>query len=209
MYHSGNEFPYQYLIDDLDLKSFECAKDSHGNNFSTFATNSQKRVSHITRILEIFNQENPSKAIQIQALEGGPPITTFGRNSNYTKNLIIQAIKEASEKKRNGLDVFYKIWNKEIQRLIDEDEEIERYADDCAVQEAVMQEDPSAFQCSGDQSIGYALAKSTSRATRLLEIDMTPSSLNPVSSKRNHLSSTKPTSLTGKLSDYINSSYSF
>jgi sulfatase maturation enzyme AslB (radical SAM superfamily) len=204
MYHSGNEFPYQYLMDDLDLKSFECAKDPHGNNFSTFTTNTQKRVSHITRILETFNQENPSKAIQIEALAEGLPIKTFDKNSNYQKHHIILAIREASEKKRKGIDVFYRIWNKKIQIRIDDYEEMEREAEDCAVQEVVMQEDPSAFQCSGDQSIRSASAKSTSRATRLLETDMIPSSLNPVSSKRNPLSSTKPASLAGKLSLYIN-----
>ena len=204
MYHSGNEFPYQRLVDELDLKSFECAKDSHGNNYSTFTINNEKRVSHITRILETFNQENPSKAIMIEAMRGDPPITTFDIRSKYTKHYIILAIREASEKKRKGIDVFYRKWNKEIQRRIDDDEERERYAEDCAVQEVVMQEDPSAFQCSGYQAVGSVSAKSTSRATRLLEIDMIPSSLNPVGSKRSHLSSTKPAGLTGKLSLYIN-----
>ena len=165
------------------------------------------------RIIKKFNEDNPSRVIHIEEKSAlgdeDSPITTFDMNSDYKNHYIIVAIREASEKKRRGVDVFYRKWNEAIQKQIDDEEERERYAEDCAVQEAVMQEDPSAFQCSGDQVVGSVSAQSTSRAACFLEINMVPSSLNPVNSKQNHLPSTKPAGLTGELFLYINLFCSF
>ena len=76
------------------------------------------------RIIKKFNQENPSRVIHIEeesALGGeDSPITTFDMNSDYKNHYIIVAIREASEKKRRGVDVFYRKWNKDIQRQLDD-----------------------------------------------------------------------------------------
>jgi hypothetical protein len=146
MFHSGNEFPIREMKNDLDLTHFECTRDSHGNNFTFFETSAPKRVNQILHVFQEFNRNYPSKAIQI---EGGlglyPPIVTFSIHENHKKHHIFLKIKSAEEAKQSGLDVSYKIWTPAIQKQLDRNEDHARYEADNNVQDAVMEEDPSAF----------------------------------------------------------------
>jgi len=193
MFHGGNEFPVQQLKDVLGLKQFECTKDSHGNNFSMFTTRKQKRVNQIMQRPEEFNRDYPAKAIQIDGGLGmDPPIVTFCIHSNYKEHHIFRKIKTAREAKKAGRDVPYKIWNLDIQKQLDRDEQMGRDEADYNEQEAAMQEDPSAFQCPVDQDAGTPCSsKASTKLRRLLETDMVPSSFNPVCPKQRRATHTK------------------
>jgi hypothetical protein len=146
MFHSGNEFPIREMKNDLRLTNFECTRDSHGNNFTFFETSAPKRVNQILHAFQEFNRNYPSRAIQI---EGGlgldSPIETFSIRDNYKQHHVYLKIKSAEAAKQSGLDVSYKIWTPAIQKQLDRDQEIARQEEDLNVQEAVMDEDPSAF----------------------------------------------------------------
>jgi hypothetical protein len=195
MFHGGNEFPFEKLKDVLGLKLFECTKDSHGNNFSMFTTVKQKRVSQILQHLEEFNRDYPAKAIQ---LDGGLgmelPIVTFNVHSNYRQHHIFRKIKQASEAKKAGSDVPYTVWTLDIQTQRDGDELMERYEADYSEQQAVMQDEPSSFQCQDDQNVMGLSSRATTKLRRLLDTDMVPSSFNPVGPKEQRATRTKTSS---------------
>ena len=209
MFHSGNEFPIQEMKDVLDFTHFECTQDSHGNNFTFFITGGQKRVNQILQVFQEFNQDYPSKAIQ---LEGGlgldPPIVTFSIHNNYKQHHVYLKIKSAEAAKQAGQDVPYKIWTPAIQKQLDSKEAHARSEADYRVQEAVMEEDPSAFNlgdeeivetCAldNDQTVIYgdlltdASFRAKTKLRRQLETDMVPSSFNPVCPKQLRATRTK------------------
>ncbi len=121
MFHSGNEFPIREMKNDLGLTNFECTRDSHGNNFTFFETSALKRVNQILHAFQKFNQDYPSKAIQI---EGGlgldPPIVTFNIHDNYQQHHIYLKIQAAKQAKQSGQDVNYMIWTLKMEKQIDD-----------------------------------------------------------------------------------------
>ena len=117
MFHSGNEFPIQEMKNDLGLTNFECTRDSHGNNFTFFETSAPRRVNQILHKFQKFNQDYPSKAIQIEGgLDLGPPIVTFGIHDNYQQHHIYLKIKAAKQAK----DVNYMTWTLKMEKQIDD-----------------------------------------------------------------------------------------
>jgi cell division protein FtsB len=171
MFHSGNAFPIQALKDLLCLSSFECTRDSHGNNYTIFNTTEQKRTNQILLIINEFNRFCPGKSIRVgDELGLEPSIVTFGIHNNYRKHHIYLKIKSAKEAKKSGSDVIYETWNLAIQKKLDRDEEISRQEEDLIVQEAVMEEDPSAFNISFDHaSVGARLVRNEAVALQLQE----------------------------------------
>jgi hypothetical protein len=111
-----------------------------------FEISAPKRVNQILNVFQVFNRNYPSKAIQI---EGGlgldSPIETFSIRDNYKQHHVYLKIKSAEAAKQSDRDVSYKIWTPAIQKQLDRDQEIARQEEDLNVQEAVMDEDPSAF----------------------------------------------------------------
>ena len=147
MFHSGNEFPVKYLIKSLRLKSVESTKDSHGNNLTFFTTFERMRTNQILDKLKKFNQDNPSKALQIDAgLGGEPAIVSFDRDNTYQEHHIYLKIKSDEKAAQEGSNVPYRLWNHEIQKQIERDEATAREWADYNAQQDVMQTDPSAFK---------------------------------------------------------------
>ena len=146
MFHSGNEFPIREMKNDLGLTNFECTRDSHGNNFTYFETSAPKRANHILNVFQEFNRDYPSKAIQIDGGLGlDPPIVTFSIRENYKKHHVYRKIMSAKAAKQSGRDVSYTVWTPTIQEQLDRNEDHARYEADNNVQDAVMEDDPSAF----------------------------------------------------------------
>ena len=178
MFHSGNEFPLQYMKYPLGFSCFESTKDSHGNNFTLFTTREKKRTNQILDEVRIFNRAHPSRAVQIgDGLGLDPPIVTFSRskksdNSNkYEEHHIYLKIKEAREAKQSGADVPYRFWTPEIQKQLDKDEETARILADYNVQQTVMQEDPSAFSIGMGGSVRKEKRRGTASAEESVETD--------------------------------------
>ena len=121
MFHSGNEFPIREMKNDLGLTNFECTRDSHGNNFTFFETSAPRRVNQILHAFQKFNQDYPSKAIQIEGgLDLDPPIVTFSIHDNYQQHHIYLKIKAAKQAKQSGQDVNYMIWTPKMEKQIDD-----------------------------------------------------------------------------------------
>ena len=170
------------------MKTAEGTVDDRGCHYVFITTKDRHRTSNITSSIDEFNQNNPSEnAMRLQCDIDQPMIVTM--SSKKVKGPIFYRITEDRRKKHK----YYWHWEPECDeenhfQFRDPNEKVAQVLNNN--QKEVMVETEAVMQ--------------TSRVTRLLEINMIPSSLNPVSSKRNHLSNTKPASLIGKISLYIN-----